>query len=385
MYNSLRFLIFTVITRVSQVVRVALAVMKNQVTAYPATVRKLEERFSSYTGSDHAMMFSNATSAMEAALFSVGANSASLVATSGYVIPSSYCSIVSFSSKIVFIDISEQTLNLDYAILSQLNPKPSILIVVHFYGNPCDMKSIMDWANQNNVLVIEDCSHAHGAKINGRMVGTWGHIGIFSLQGAKAVSAGEGALAITNCPETALKMVAYGHQESFKKFSVSKLADHKSIPPFGFGKKMRAHPIGAALALVDLKNLTYKNRIFEKWVTSLKELSTAMNSFSVPTVLPDSIRGGYCQGVPIIFRNEATAEKFISNAKLVKVNCFRRRYTDSIEYFSMKCNDDIVYKIKDELPQTQLAFDRVVFVPFYQFVHPLRWINLIGLLKKLPS
>ena len=143
MYNSLRFLIFTVITRVSQVVRVALAVMKNQVTAYPATVRKLEERFSSYTGSDHAMMFSNATSAMEAALFSVGANSASLVATSGYVIPSSYCSIVSFSSKIVFIDISEQTLNLDYAILSQLNPKPSILIVVHFYGNPCDMKSIM--------------------------------------------------------------------------------------------------------------------------------------------------------------------------------------------------------------------------------------------------
>ncbi len=384
MYNSLYYLIFTVITRVSQIVHVVLAVLKNQVTAYPTPVRKLEDRFSSYTGSAHAMMFSNATSATEAALFSLDANSTSLVATSGFVIPSSYCSAVSFSSKIVFIDISEQTLNLDCAILSQLNPKPSILIVVHFYGNPCDMKSIMDWANKNNVLVIEDCSHAHGAKINGRMVGTWGHIGIFSLQGAKAVSAGEGALAITNCPKIALKMAAYGHQESFKKFPASKLTDHKSIPPFGFGKKMRAHPIGAALALVDLKYLTYKNRIFEKWVTELEELSTATDSFLIPTVLSGAIRGGYCQGVPIIFRDRKTAEGFMANAKLVKVNCFRRSYADSIEYFSMKCNDDSIFRIKDKLPRAQLAFDRVVFVPFYQFIYPLRWINLIGLLKEPP-
>ena len=384
MYNSLRYLILIFISRVSQAVYVFLAVLKNQVTAYPPPVRKLEDRFSSYTGSAHAMMFCNATSAIEAALFSLGANSTSLVATSGFVIPSSYCSTASLSSKIVFIDISEQTLNFDYAILFQLNPRPSILIVVHFYGNPCDMKSIMDWANQNNVLVIEDCSHAHGAKFNGKIVGTFGHIGIFSLQGAKAVSAGEGALAITNCPEIALKMAAYGHQESFKKFPVLKLIDHKSIPPFGFGKKMRAHPIGAALALVDLKNLTYKNRIFEKWMIALEELSTVIDSFSVPTVLPGAIRGGYCQGVPIIFRDEATAERFISNAKLVKVNCFRRSYAEPIEYFSMKCNDDNIYRIKNELPQTQLAFDRVVFVPFYQFIHPLRWINLIGLLKKLP-
>ena len=227
------------------------AVLKNYLTAYPKPVRMLEKSFTKFTGSSYSIMFCNATSAMEAALYSLGVNEKSLVCTSGFVIPSSYCPAVNFKSKLHFIDISKSTLNIDLDSLHKLTPTPNVLIVVHFYGNPCDMDAIMLWANKNNVSVIEDCSHAHGATIKNKKLGTFGDIGVFSLQGAKAISAGEGAIAISNCRKLSLNMASYDTRQ-FQKIPFYEGCDLQ-LPPFGVGNKFQTHPIGACLALVDLK------------------------------------------------------------------------------------------------------------------------------------
>lgn len=383
MRNSFLFLILTIRLRILRLFSIVVPVLRDQVSYYPASVKRVEKLFAELTDTSHAIMFSNATSAIEAALFAVGVDRSSVVGTPGFVIPSCYCSAAALGARIAFIDVSCASLNIDAELLEDGNPlKLDVLIVTHFYGNPCDMPKIMQWANNHEVKVIEDCSHAHGATVGGRAVGAWGHVGVFSLQGAKAVSAGEGGIAVTDETEIAWKMAAYGHQQSYKKFSFGPGYFPVGLPEFGYGRKMRAHPLGASLALVDLKHLEVKNRIFARWVVELHATSLLSEHFRMLEVTDEANQGGYCQGVPLIFGEVSKARSFIELASTQGVNVFMRNYSESIKYYKLE-SSNIEPMPSFSLDNTYELFDKVVFVPFSQFVSFRRWSKLLKLLRNL--
>jgi dTDP-4-amino-4,6-dideoxygalactose transaminase len=370
MKNSIKILILLIKIRIKQVLAISKEVIRGRISYYPNSVKSFEKKFSKYIGSKNGLMFSNATSALEAAMFSLGVDSNSIVGSTAFVIPSSYCSAYNLGAKIEFIDIDTKTLNLDFEVLiKQENPDISTLIVTHFYGNPSDMKSIIDWAKKYNIFVIEDCSHAHGASFDGKLLGSWGDIGVFSLQGAKTISAGEGAVTVTNSDEFYAKMAAYGHQESYKKFGIDQ--NKYNLPSFGYGRKMRIHPLGAVLANIDFEYLKSKNSIFNSWFKDIENLSKDSDYFSVQEVNPNAKIGGYAQGLSLILNTKNDADDFISKLKKLGINNFRRNYLDSIEYFSQS----------DNLQNTIKAFDTVVFIPFYQFIDFRRWDRLIKILN----
>ncbi len=380
MKNSFQFLLMMLSIRFLQILYVSKAVLKSEISYYPSGVKKLEAQYLKSINTKHSIMFSNATSAIEAALFAAGVGKDDVVGTTAFVIPSSYCSASCLGAKIAFYDIDASTLNLDIDQLkNDTKTKLKALIVTHFYGNPCDMEDIMDWAKEHNVFVIEDCSHAHGASFKGKPLGSWGHAGVFSLQGAKAVAAGEGGIAVTNDTSLALTMAAYGHQESYKKF---KIGDEKSLadlPPFGYGRKMRAHPLGAILANVDLQFLSFKNRIYASWVKELSNLSVKLGTFALPAVNENGNQAGYCQGIPIIFANKLMADEFVNSSSAGRINCFRRSYQDSIQYYSDSGNNIVLEKLSTSIE----SFDTVVFIPFYQFILPFRWSKLLKILNNM--
>jgi dTDP-4-amino-4,6-dideoxygalactose transaminase len=322
-------------------------------------------------------MFCNATSAMEAALFACSINKGAIVGTTAFVIPSSYAPAKHLGAKLKFLDISLNTLNFDTDILDNKIINMKALIVTHFYGNPCDMKKIMKWAKINNVYVVEDCSHAHGANCQGKPVGTWVHIGIFSLQGSKTVAAGEGAIVISNDPKLMLKMAAYGHQEKFHKFNI-RTNENLYLPPFGYGKKMRIHPLGAISALEDLKMLKFKNLIFASWIKEIDALSLESNVFKLPKVMKSSKRGGFCQGIPLILKNKKSTDKLMKILKSNRVNCFLRNYTDYIIQFSDFISEE---QVRSKFHNSYNAFSQVLFIPFEQFILPWRWIKFKSALK----
>lgn len=371
MVNSLKFLAINIVIKLKQVLFVSIEIIRGRVTYYPNSVKSFEKKFSKYIGVQNGIMFSNATSALEAAMFSVGVNSKSKVGTTAFVIPSSYCSAHNLGAEIEFIDIDRHSLNLDHKTLIK-KEKPSIttLVVTHFYGNPCDMKSIMSWAEKHNIFVIEDCSHAHGATFNGRLLGGWGHIGVFSLQGAKTVSAGEGAIAVTNSNTYYAKMAAYGHQESYKKFGIDQCS--YNLPSFGYGRKMRIHPLGAVLAGIDFNYLKNKNSLFSSWFKEVERISLESSYFSVQTIDSRAEIGGYAQGLALILNSKIDADNFVKKLNDSGINNFRRDYMDSIEYYSSGKN------IQNSID----AFTLVVFIPFYQFIDFRRWGRLITILKK---
>ena len=371
MLNSLKILVINILIKMQQVVFVGIEIIMGRLTFYPKSVRFFQEKFAADFEIRHALLFSNATSAIEAAMYAVGVNSSSIVGTTAYVIPSSYSSAYNLGANIKFLDINPDTLNLDFeSLINNKNSDITTLVVTHFYGNPCNMAKIMNWAEANNIFVIEDCSHAHGAMYGEKKVGTWGHIGVFSLQGSKTVSAGEGAIAITNNDTYHAKMAAYGHQESYKIFGVDQTK--YDLPTFGYGKKMRAHPLGAVLALIDYKYLSKKNSIYYKWFKEIQVLSVDSSYFSIQKVCTDSKIAGYAQGLAIILNNQSSAINFIKKLNSSGINCFRRNYLDSLEYFGDSKG----------LPNSINAFERVVFVPLYQFIDFRRWSRLIDILKR---
>lgn len=380
MKNSI--ILLTIILRIYffQIIKIVIAIIKRQTSYYPEPVRELEKRFSKLTGGKNSIMFSNGTSALEAALFSLDVNPSSIVGSTAFVIPASYCSAFNLGASVKFIDVSSSTLNINPNILSDdINSDIDVLIVTHFYGNPCDMKSIMHWARKKSVKVIEDCSHAHGAKIDGKPVGSWGDIGVFSLQGAKAIAAGEGGIAVTNDIKIASKMAAYGHQKSYKDFTFFKEKQPIELPPFGYGRKMRAHPLGAVLALVELNYLELKNKIYEDWVLKLEKLETNSSTFSIPKNRKGSKRGGYCQGVPLIFNSESTASKFLQFVSKKGINAFTRTYVDCLDYYQNE--NKIIPRMY--ITNCKDMFNRVVFIPFFQFIDFRRWNRLMNILKTL--
>lgn len=378
MLNSFKLIILILRTRLEQIFKVSIDIATNQISYYPKQVKLLEKEFKKYTNSSESLMFCNATSALEAALFAGGIDRDSIVGSTSFVIPSSYSSAKSLDAKIEFFDIDPDTLNINVNNLIQEDSKLSAVIITHFYGNPCDIEKIMKWAKKHNIFVVEDCSHAHGATYKGIPLGAWGDVGIFSLQGAKAISAGEGAIAVSNSSDLIYKMAAYGHQESYKKFGIE-VQHQDDLPSFGYGKKMRAHPLGASLAITELKKIDSKNSIFSSWFFELSLLLDSNACFKLPKILSEAKIGGFCQGLPIIIKDNETANKL--NKKLLdnKINCFRRSYTNPLIEFSYKLNTEL--DISNTLPHSYNNFTRVIFVPFYQFILPWRWKRLKVILK----
>jgi dTDP-4-amino-4,6-dideoxygalactose transaminase len=101
---------------------------------------------------------------------------------------------------VVFADIDPLTQNISIDSIRRLyNKNTKAIILVHLAGLSCDMDPIMDFVNEKNIYVIEDCAQAHGAKYNDKYVGTFGHISAWSFCQDKIISTGgEGGMVTTN-------------------------------------------------------------------------------------------------------------------------------------------------------------------------------------------
>ena len=124
----------------------------------------------------------------------------------------------------LLVDVAPLSYTLDPNRLEaaiQANPSLRIkaLIPVHLYGHPADMPTIMSVAERFNLKVIEDCAQSHGASIDGRKTGTWGHLAAFSFYPTKNLGAlGDGGAVVTNDPELAERATLfreYGWRERY--------------------------------------------------------------------------------------------------------------------------------------------------------------------------
>ncbi|MBQ9688383.1 DegT/DnrJ/EryC1/StrS family aminotransferase [bacterium] len=172
--------------------------------------KKLSDEMAAYIGVKHAVTLNSGTDALHLALRALNIGAGDEVVSVAFTFVATTEAIGIVGATPVFVDIDENTFNLDASKLeAAITDKTKAIIPVHLYGQPCDMDTIMAVAKKYNLYVIEDCCQAIGAKYKGQMVGTFGDVGCFSFYPTKNLGAmGDGGLLTTNSDEIKDRIIA---------------------------------------------------------------------------------------------------------------------------------------------------------------------------------
>ena len=169
---------------------------------------------------------------------------------------------------------------------------------MHSWGLPCQMDKISDWAKEKGLIVLEDSAHAHGASMQGKKMGTWGTMGIYSFQASKVMPAVEGGMGMYQDREHFERAAAFGEYNDPAKFP--KDSPVHAYEGTGFGQKYRMHPMGAALARQQLKGLDALNALVNKNVRAMNDPLTKLPGLSEPHCRADQQRVYYHRNMLLV-------------------------------------------------------------------------------------
>jgi L-glutamine:2-deoxy-scyllo-inosose/3-amino-2,3-dideoxy-scyllo-inosose aminotransferase len=212
---------------------------------------ELAKKFAEMQGGGYAVPMANGTVTMEVALRAADIGWGDEVIVAAYTFHATASAPMAAGGIPVIVDVDPNNYCLDpKAVEKVITLKTKAIIPVHLGSNMADMDAIMELAEKHNLIVVEDCAHAHGAKWNGRGAGTVGHFASFSLQSSKTLTTGEGGILLCRTPELAAKAASIidcgrphalggGAEDSTQEFQV--------------GGNFRLSEIAAALALVGIE------------------------------------------------------------------------------------------------------------------------------------
>ena len=208
-------------------------------------VEHFEQEWARYTGVKYAVAVNNGTCALHLALACLGIEPGGVVITTPFSFVATASSILMQGGTPIFCDIDPVTYNIDPSALERaIDRGARAVIVVHLYGQPCDMDRIMALGRAHGLAVIEDACQAHGAEYKGRKVGSIGDIGVFSFYPTKNMTTGEGGMLTTNDPDIARKARMLRSHGSAQRYR------HEFL-----GYNYRMTEMAAAIGLVQLKKL----------------------------------------------------------------------------------------------------------------------------------
>jgi dTDP-4-amino-4,6-dideoxygalactose transaminase len=163
-------------------------------------VEEFETRFAGLLGSKACVSCGDGTDAIYIALRALGVGPGDEVITTAHTWIASAETVTQAGGRVVFCDTEEPYYTIDPAAIERsVTPRTRGIVVVHLYGQPADMDSILEIARRHGLWVIEDCAQAHLSRYKGRLVGTMGDVGTFSFYPGKNLGAmGDAGCLVTN-------------------------------------------------------------------------------------------------------------------------------------------------------------------------------------------
>jgi perosamine synthetase len=273
--------------------------LRNELSGGTPTVREFEKNWREWLGTKYAISTFNGTSALYCSYFGIGLGPGDEIICPTYTWICTIAPALFLGAKPVFAECDPETLQIDPEdIRRKITPKTRAIVVVHLWGNVCDMERIMTISNETGIPVVEDCSHAHGAKYDGKIVGTMAQVGAWSLQGSKALSAGEGGMLATNDPEIFERACLSGQVNRLGGIDLA-TEKYVDLQPLGLGMKFRAHPLGMGIASVQFKKLPGLNSRRKAYFEEVESQLVNIPGLKPIKVYPKAERGGY-YAFPII-------------------------------------------------------------------------------------
>jgi dTDP-4-amino-4,6-dideoxygalactose transaminase len=253
--------------------------------------REFEREFAAFAGTDYAVAVANGTVALDLALNGLGIGPGDDVIVTPRTFLASATAVVNAGARPVFADVDRDSQNITAeTVAAVLTPNTKAVICVHLAGWPCDMDPIMELARERNLLVIEDCAQAHGARYKGRPVGSIGHVGAWSFcQDKIMTTGGEGGMVTTDDPVLWKRMWAYkDHGKSWDA-----VYERQHPPGYrwlheSFGTNWRMIEVQAAIGRIQLRRMADWKATRLRHARRIWEHARTLPGLRVPAV-PGSI------------------------------------------------------------------------------------------------
>ncbi|MAF76566.1 MAG: UDP-4-amino-4,6-dideoxy-N-acetyl-beta-L-altrosamine transaminase [Halobacteriovoraceae bacterium] len=274
-------------------------VLKSDFITQGPEVKAFEEAIAKKVGAKYSLAVNSATSALHIAIKAMGVGSGDYVWTSPITfVASSNCALYE-GAKVDFVDIDPVTYNFSYdAFCRKLEEAkkegkvPKVIIPVHFSGQSCEMEKISALCREYGVKIIEDASHAIGAKYKDSYVGNckYSDVTVFSFHPVKIVTTGEGGVALTNSPDIFTKMELYRSHGVTRDLNLINNKNEGAwyYEQVGLGYNYRITDIQAALGLSQLNRL-------DEYILKRHEISLRYKELleGFPLILPSEIEDSY--------------------------------------------------------------------------------------------
>ncbi len=245
-------------------------------------VKTLEKEFAETMGAKYAHACASGTAALHCAIAAINPNPGDEIVTSPITDMGALTPILYQGAIPVFADVDPKTFNVTAGTIAPcLSSRTRAIIVTHLFGNPCEMDEIMALAQTKNIPVIEDCAQAFIATYKGRLVGTIGAIGCFSLQQGKHMTTGEGGLVCTDDAALARRLYLF----------INKAWGYGDASPdhYFLALNYRLSELQGAVAVAQLSKLEGMVRTRRASAARLTEKLQGLPGLEVPGASPESV------------------------------------------------------------------------------------------------
>lgn len=266
-------------------------------------VERFQERFQEKFDVKHAILMTSGYGALESALVGMGIGPGDEVIVPAYTYIATAMAVVGVGAVPVIAEVNE-TLTLDPEDFERkITPNTKAVIPVHIMGLPCEMDKIMEIANKNNILVLEDACQADGGSFKGKRLGTIGKTGAYSFNYFKIITAGEGGALVTDDKDVFERALIY-HDSSAIAFFGNQLKEADA--DVFCGTEYRVSEITGAIMNVQLDRL---DGILSDLRRVKKMIMDAVSD--VCAFRPSNDIEGDCgTAIPFAFESEEKARKF---------------------------------------------------------------------------
>ena len=240
-----------------EIEQAVLTQLHTSVSIYDRSVifARFEDTFRDLHGRRFACLFSSGTAALHAAFQALQLTRDDEVICPAYTFFATITPALWTGASVRLCETDEDG-NIDpRAAAALIGPRTRAIVVTHMWGMPARVAELRAICDRHGIALIEDCSHAHGASTGDRLVGTLGDIAIWSLQGPKTVSGGEGGILVTDDADVYYRTLLFGHYNKRTRQEIPESHRYRPLATTGWGLKLRAHPLAVAIANVLLSRL----------------------------------------------------------------------------------------------------------------------------------
>jgi dTDP-4-amino-4,6-dideoxygalactose transaminase len=251
-----------------------------------------EQEWKEYTKAPFVKAHMNGSSALTSLYFALDLPPGSEIMVPSYTFFSACLAMRFFGLVPVFVDIDPKTACFDLEDAKRkLTPQTKAVEAMHSWGLPCEMDRICEWCTEKGLIPLEDAAHAHGASMQGRKMGTWSDMAIYSFQTTKVMPSVEGGIGMYRTRDYFERAAAFGHYEDPAKFPEN--SPVRAYTGTGFGQKYRMHPFAAAVARQQLSVLDETNAIVKRNARAMNDRLTELPGITEPRCRPDQDRVYY--------------------------------------------------------------------------------------------